>query len=98
MIFVHPDRTLFFAEAPEIASPDKTSAGPPFVRPETPDPSLALITADQFDNLIDSARKTFSCSPPAALFSQYKRKYSAILYPSFKREAAGKRGEKEGER
>lgn len=76
----------------------KTAAGPPLSEPGTPDPSLALITADQFDNRIDCEKDFFSCSSPVALYSQWKRKYSAISYPRSERALAKKKQSKAKQR
>lgn len=81
---------LFFGVGPAMASLYKNSGGAPFVRAGTPDPSLALITADQFDNRID-CEKDFFIQFPRRPYSQWKRKYSAISYPRSERGLAKKR-------
>lgn len=80
---------LFFGVGPAMASLYKNSGGAPFVRAGTPDPSLALITADQFDNRID-CEKDFFIQFPRRPYSQWKRKYSAISYPRSERGLAKK--------
>lgn len=86
---------LFFGVGPAMASLYKNSDGAPFVRAGTPDPSLALITADQFDNRID-CEKDFFIQFPRRPYSQWKRKYSAISYPRSERELAKKETPKKG--
>lgn len=81
---------LFFGVGPAMASLYKNSGGAPFVRAGTPDPSLALITADQFDNRID-CEKDFFIQFPRRPYSQWKRKYSAISYPRSERGLAKKK-------
>lgn len=60
----HNPWSLFFTEGPAAASPHKTAAGAPFCPRGPPQtPSLALITTDQFDNLIDCEEDSVICSP-----------------------------------
>lgn len=87
---------LFFGVGPAMASLYKNSGGAPFVRAGTPDPSLALITADQFDNRID-CEKDFFIQFPRRSYSQWKRKYSAISYPRSERRLSKKETTKKGE-
>lgn len=95
---VSPHRSLFFGEGPAVTSPQRNSSGAPFVRAGTPDPSLALITADQFDNLIDCEKDFFNWSSSRS-HTQKKRKCLAFLSQQFERGAAKaatkERGEKE---
>lgn len=88
---------LFFGVGPAMASLYKNSDGAPFVRAGTPDPSLALITADQFDNRID-CEKDFFIQFPRRPYSQWKRKYSAISYPRSERGLAKKGNPKKREK
>lgn len=64
-----PSQESFLCRGTSNRSPWQNSSGAPFVQAGTPDPSLALITADQFDNLIDCEKDFFILSPRSSLCS-----------------------------